>query len=212
MRAPAPPGRADRLLAFMTMRHEIRALLLAALLGAAPLAAPLAAQRAAQRAAGLPVELGVDAAVVTDDASDATTVVVPLQRLRVGVFVSPRLSLEPTLAYERTGADGASASGFDGTLGLVAHLSGQPTGRARTTSLFVRPFVGLARLSFGSEDEELDASATQARVGAGLGLKLPVADRLAWRLEGVYARAFESDEFPSANRFGVNVGLSFHTR
>ncbi len=184
-----------------------RLLPLLCLLGAAPLAA--------QRAPGLPIELGVDAAVVRDDATDVTTLSIPLRRLRAGFFLSPLLSLEPTLAYERASDDDGSASGFAGDLGLVAHLTGQPVGRARTAGLFVRPFVGVTRFSFSSDEDEFDdfdESATQASVGVGLGFKLPVADRLAWRLEGTYARALETDDFPAANRVGLNVGLSFHTR
>ncbi len=177
------------------------------LLGAAPLAA--------QRAPGLPIELGVDAAVVRDDATDMTTLSIPLRRVRAGFFLSPLLSLEPTLAYDRVSDEDGSASQFAGDLGLVAHLTGQPVGRARTASLFVRPFVGVTRLSFSSDDDEfgdLDESATQASVGVGLGFKLPVADRLAWRVEGTYTRALETDDVPAGNRVGLNVGLSFHTR
>ncbi len=174
------------------------------LLGAAPLAA--------QRAPGLPIELGVDAALVRDDATDVTTLSIPLRRLRAGFFLSPLLSLEPTLAYERASRDATSASRFAGDLGLVAHLTGQPVGRARTPSLFARPFVGVARRGVSSDERDFDESATQASVGVGLGLKLPVADRLAWRVEGTYARALETDDLPAANRVGLNVGLSFHTR
>ena len=173
--------------------------------------AAFAPTAASQLAPPLPIELGVDAAISTDDVTDATTIQVPLQRLRVGFFVSPRLSVEPALAFIRASGDGGSATSFTGDVGLLAHLAGVPTGRARTPSLFVRPFVGLTRASFDFDDDT-DGSTTRANAGVGLGVKLPVADRLAWRLEGVYTRAFKSDEFPAANAFALNVGLSFHTR
>ena len=181
-------------------------LLAAAVLGAAPLAA--------QPARTVPIELGVDAAISTDDVTDATEISIPLQRLRAGFFLSPRISLEPTLAYNRASADDGSANAFDGALGLLAHVVGSPTGHIRTSSLFVRPFAGLSRLSFDIDDPDggTNESVTQANAGVGLGVKLPVGDRLAWRLEGIYTRRFESDEFPSSNAFALTLGLSFHTR
>ena len=168
-------------------------------------AAPLAAQPAA------PIELGVDANITRDDRSDATTFALPLGRVRAGFFLSPSLSLEPALSVQRTSAENGSSTRVGGALGLLAHLGGVPTGRYRTTSVYVRPFVGFDRFSFDPDDGD-GASATQGNVGAGLGAKFPVGDRLAWRLEAVYTRLLETDDAPSGNLFGLNLGLSFHTR
>jgi hypothetical protein len=179
------------------------------------LVAAAAAPLAAQTSAPLPIELGVDAALQTDDQTDVTTLSVPLQRVRVGFFLSPRLSFEPTLAFERGSGDGASGSALAAGAGVLVHLAGAPTGRARTTSLFVRPFAGLTRASFDLDDPDFDLgseSVTQASAGVGLGLKFPVMDRLAWRVEGTFQRNFETDDLPAANVLGLTVGLSFHTR
>jgi hypothetical protein len=176
-----------------------------------------AAPAAAQRGASLPIELGVDAGVSRDDRADVTTFAFPISRVRAGFFLSPALSLEPTLGVMRMSGDGASATQSVGALGLVAHLAGVPTGRARTASFFVRPFVGFERASvdFDENDglfDDATTSATQAFAGAGAGFKLPVGDRLAWRIEGVFTRLLESDDRPAGSAFGLNVGLSFHAR
>ena len=173
--------------------------------------AGIAPAAAAQLAPKLPIELGVDASIGTDDLTDATSIQVPLQRLRVGFFVSPRLSVEPGLVLTHTSGDGVSFTSFGGDVGLLAHLTGVPTGRTRTPGVFVRPFVGLSRSSFDI-DAGTSGSTTQANVGAGLGVKLPVGDRLAWRLEGAYTRALKTDDLPAINAFALTVGLSFHTR
>jgi len=176
-----------------------------------------AAPAAAQRGASLPIELGVDAGVSRDDRADVTTFAFPISRVRAGFFVSPALSLEPTLGVMRMSGDGGSVTRSQGALGVVAHLAGVPTGRARTASFFVRPFVGFERTSVDFDENgglfDRDArSATQALAGAGAGFKLPVGDRLAWRIEGVFTRFVESDDLPDGSAFGLNVGLSFHTR
>ena len=176
-----------------------------------------AAPAAAQRGASLPIELGVDAGVSRDDRADVTSLEFPVSRVRAGFFLTPALSLEPTLGIMRVGDDEGSLTRSQGALGLLAHLTGVPTGRARTASFFVRPFVGFERTSLDLDEnngllDDPTTSATQGLAGAGVGFKLPVGDRLAWRIEGVFTRFLETDDLSGGNAVGLNVGLSFHTR
>lgn len=176
-----------------------------ALAAATLAAAPLAAQTGRLPGA---FELGVDAGVARDDEIDATVISVPVQRVRVGYFLSPTVSLEPAIGLNRVSGDGETITLFQGDLGVVAHLSGT----TRTAGVYVRPFVGLEVASFDS-DAFGDESDSRPRLGAGLGLKLPVLDgRLAWRLEGTFTRQFESGDRPGSNVIALLVGLSFLTR
>jgi hypothetical protein len=169
------------------------------------LAAPLTAQ--VGRTPGA-FEFGVDIGVGTDDQSDVTTIAIPVPRLRVGFFASPRLSLEPSVAFTRVSGDGDSFSTLDADVGLLAHLTGTP----QTAALYLRPFVGLQRIS-GDFNGVGSESMTRTRLGGGIGVKLPVLDhRLAWRLEGSFGRLLESDDTLASNQFAFTVGLSFLTR
>lgn len=183
-----------------------RSLAAVALLAGATVAAPSLAQAQTGRTAGA-WELGIDAGISTDDVTDATVISIPVRQVRVGYFVSPRVALEPSFALDRISGDGGSITQFNLQLGVLGHLTGTP----RTTSLYVRPFAGLQRgsASFDGDSE----SVTQTQLGAGLGLKFPVLEgRLAWRVEGLVARSFETDDLPASTGFGLTVGLSFFPR
>ncbi len=56
------------------------------------------------------------------------------------------------------------------------------------------------------------SSETQFNLGGGIGVKLPVAERMAARLEANYAHAFETDRFASSDAVSLTVGFSFFTR
>ena len=65
--------------------------------------------------------------------------------------------------------------------------------------------AGFTGVSGGGSD-------TQARIGVGLGTKIPFADRLATRLELNYGHAFSSSNSTGGNEIGASIGLSFFTR
>lgn len=172
----------------------------AVVLGAAPLAA--------QTAAPHPVELGVDAGVSFGFDPSVTTISVPTQRLRAGFFISNAISVEPAVAFNRVSFSGGSASSFIGDLGLLAHIAGTP----RTPQVYLRPSIGLQRASGRDDAFGAGGSLTQLRVGAGLGVKVPIIHRLSWRFEAGYLRTFESGGVPGRNNLNLSAGLSFFTR
>lgn len=58
-----------------------------------------------------------------------------------------------------------------------------------------------------------DESGSQGSVGGALGVKMPLAERLGWRLELGYARRFDDEPlFAAANIIFGSVGFSFFTR
>jgi hypothetical protein len=66
---------------------------------------------------------------------------------------------------------------------------------------YVRPFGGVNYIT--------DNGAVFT-LGGALGVKLPLAERLAARIEGSYVHGFDS--FYSGDAVGLMVGLSFFTR
>jgi len=176
---------------------RVRSRVLAMLIGSLCLTAPALAQ-------GRPVELGLDAGV-SFSLSDptVTTVNVPVQDLRAGFFVSDRVSVEPRVALSYVKVENSDAlTTATAALGALVHFSGD---RNRSQPYF-RPFGGLTFVDVGGGSE------TQFNLGGGIGVKLPVAERMAARLEADYAHAFETDRFASSDAVALTVGFSFFTR
>lgn len=162
---------------------------------AASVALALPASGAAQ---GRPVELGIDAGGSFDLSGSNTVVIgVPVQDFRAGFFVSDAVSIEPRIALNFIDQDGSSLTAIDAQLGPVIHFSPD---RSRAQG-YVRPFGGLSYIT--------DAGAVVS-LGGALGVKLPIAERLAARVEGSFAHGFDS--FYSGNAVGLTMGLSFFTR
>ena len=170
-------------------------------------------------AQGNPIELGIDASInrsISDPS--ATTVLLPTGPLggalitganksfRVGFFLSPTVSIEPAVSFILIDPEGEGSSRVLGLgLGALFHFSGDPAG----TQGYVRPFVGFDQFKSSGSDAENIIS-----VGAGIGVKLPVAKQLKARLEVAYVHGFEnSDAFiPAQDIISFLFGFSFYTK
>lgn len=157
-----------------------------------------------------PVELGIDAAVTIGLGDNSVTVVdIPAQAFRIGFFVSDRISLEPKFGLTTVSGEGDTFTSYIAELGLLYHFY-----RARVrpdpypypspaSAFYVRPFAGFVGASGGG------SSTTNGRLGVGLGMKVPLVNRLASRFEANFAHTF--GDF-SSNQIGLLAGLSFFTR
>lgn len=159
---------------------------------------------------GRPLELGADAAVTIGLGDNSVTVVdIPAQAFRIGFFLNDRISLEPKFGLTTISGGGDTFTSYLAELGLPIHwyrarMRGDPYPYPSPLSAFyVRPFIGL----LGTNTEGPDI--TNGRVGAGLGMKVPLASRLASRFEANFAHIF--GDFDS-NEIGLLAGLSFFTR
>ena len=171
----------------------------------------------AQDTAPRPIELGIDAAIRYRTADDAnlTSLEIPIPSFRVGFLLSDQLSLEPfgRIGWQRVSIedplpgqdDSDSFTTYDLGIGALFHFAPDRT----RTQPYLRPFVGISGFSGGGGDDD---SASQLSFGAGIGLKMPVADRLGWRIEATYTRLGEDEPFEGGNIFGLLFGLSFFTR
>ncbi|NNF26795.1 MAG: hypothetical protein HKN73_06230 [Gemmatimonadetes bacterium] len=161
-------------------------------------AAPLAAQ----------TEVGFDMALqVTDFASseefvdleNRTNLSFPAPHIRVAMFVTPQVAIEPRVGFTYSASGGASVSTTQVVVSGYYHFPRINGGRAA----FVRMGAGASILG-GSA-----VSDTQMLTEAGVGIKLPSRDRLLFRLEGFLGRAFESDRSRASTRLGASVGVSW---
>jgi len=122
---------------------------------------------------------------------------------RVGFFVSPTISIEPSFAFFILDEEGADNAVRVLGLGLAAliHLSSDPT----AAQFYVRPYVGMDNAKSGSNDAR-----SQFSVGGGVGVKLPVVEHFKFRMEAGYVHGFENtgDGIPSQDVIAVLLGFS----
>ena len=155
-------------------------------------------------AQGQPVELGVDGGLtISFNGSTSTSFQLPFQSLRAGFFPSDAVSLEPVvsvsyLKFEEV--DAIYTLGLE--FGALLHFISD---RSRAQPYF-RPFAGFQLLAAGGE------SLSQFHAGGGFGVKVPVANQLAVRLEVGFQHGFKNEDLSGGNSITAAVGLSFFTR
>ena len=155
----------------------------------------------AQKSSPRPIELGMDGGIsVGFDNPNVTTVSLPVQALRVGFFMNDNISLEPRVNFNSVSGGGVSVRSYALELGALYHLGGYSKG----SGLYVRPFAGIAGVGGDL------GSGSDAFLGAGVGVKLPFANRrLATRLEANFGHAFT--DVGGSNNLGLLFGVSlFH--
>ena len=145
-------------------------------------------------------EIGVDAGVqFTLDDPKTTTLQVPIPSIRMGFYISPVMSIEPSLGINHTSTPGLSLTTYDVGVGLLYHFAPSRL----DNQLYVRPFLGLTGVSGGgNSDSAVD-------FGAGFGVKVPVGSRFASRFEANLTHY--SNNGASTNAIGLLAGLSVYT-
>jgi hypothetical protein len=157
------------------------------------LASPSAAQE------GKAFELGVDGRVAYRATTpSSTTVNLPVDRMRVGYFLSPNFSFEPSLSYSSSSSNGSHSSRT--TLGFAIVPQFAQLGAAK---VYARPFVEYGFLRSTSQGQRTTSQVSS--VGGGIGVRVPLANRLMWRLEAAYESSTGQSQF-----MGL-FGLSFFT-
>lgn len=157
------------------------------------------AQRA--RSGGGPVELGIDGGITFGlDDPNTTIVALPVQSFRLGYFLNEKAEIEPRFNLNSAHGGGFSVTTYTFELGLLLIPKGDRVGKG----LYVRPFLGVVGLSGDVGDDN------SGYAGAGVGLKIPFADRrLAWRSEANFAHGFSNG---GSNQLGLSTGFSWFTR
>jgi hypothetical protein len=124
-----------------------------------------------------------------------TTIEIPAQQIRMGFFVSPALSIEPTFGLVSVSGGGVSGTVYNIGAGVLYHFS--PSRAAN--QFYLRPFLNVVGSSGGG------TSNSTAFFGVGGGLKVPLRDRIASRFEANFAHGNGN------NAIGLLAGLSFYT-
>jgi hypothetical protein len=150
-----------------------------------------------------PIEIGVDGSLSTTfDSPRITDLTIPVGRIRVGFFTSPRVSIEPFGALNYGHIEGSSFTSINFGVGGLYHF-----GAARSAPQpYVRPFMELVHHSQSSEF--VSGGTTAFALGGGVGVKLPIANRFAWRLEAALAHTFEQDHVRASTSLAGIFGLS----
>ena len=162
-----------------------------------------------QASAQRPIELGIDAGVSIGLGDNSVTVInIPAQAFRIGFFFDDNMSLEPKISLNTITGSGNTFTSYLFELGLLYHFYREGEGRrvypppALRSAFYVRPFAGIVGTSDGNSN-------TDAVLGAGIGMKVPLVSRLASRFEANFAHRFGD---ASQNQIGLLAGLSFFTR
>jgi hypothetical protein len=150
-----------------------------------------------------PIELGTDLGVAFDFAGGETmtTVSLPTAVLRVGFWMNDRISIEPNVNFTWVHIDGGSSTNVNGALALLYHFKTDVT----RTRPYITVFPGINHFDSDFGD------ATQFFAGGGLGVLVPMQERLAFRAEALYSHNFESDDVGGFDEVAARFGFSFFT-
>jgi len=159
------------------------------------------------------IDAGFNVTYVDDEDGSILSVGVPtaefgllLQHLRVARFLTPGIEVESSVGFSYLGDHGYSlwrlGVGVDGIYNLVA---GEDPGSTRPIP-FLR--AGGVLNVYGQEQ----SSETQLGLGAGAGVRFPLGNRFALRVEAGGARHFETDELQGHWDVTGSVGLSVFSR
>jgi hypothetical protein len=146
------------------------------------------------------IEIGIDGGIQYSFDANLFTIAVPFQRVRAAFPLEHRLAVEPALSFTRLSSEGQSVALLTIQVGALYDIDPSPN---RT---YVRPFAGIeyADASFTGGETVFD-------LGAGLGTRSRLADRLALRIEANLTGRFGA-EGGTDGVIGATVGLSFFTR
>jgi len=149
-----------------------------------------------------PLEFGGDAAVPVLFNPSAVVLTIPVSEVRVGYFVTPQIEIEPRVNLIAANGSGDSYTEVHLTVGALYHLT--PSRAAAQT--YVRPFASFSTVKFTGSDETRAGA-----LGIGLGVKLPMGSRFAFRPELDFAHTFAGDDVEDESRVQLLLGFSVYS-
>jgi hypothetical protein len=117
----------------------------------------------------------------------------------VGFYVSPGLSIEPTLSFSNLSSGGETIT-IVGIGAAVPVYFAKGWGRKG-------PYLA-PRFAYNSISQSGSSSTSQMTAGVGLGTKVPLNAMAALRLQASFDLGFESSDVSSTTAFGALIGLS----
>lgn len=170
------------------------------------LACVVAHPLSAQSRTGQPIEFGADASFgrIWEHVGNVgatftfTQLDVPAPTIRVAFPLNDQLAIEPTVSLTTQHTDASTSTFFTLDGALLYELSPDRT----RPQWFLRPFIGMHHES---------GNGNGLTAGGGVGLKVPMTNRIAARFEARYTYAsFPSDGWDQS--LGLLAGVSVYTR
>ena len=147
-----------------------------------------------------PIELGTDASIgILFNGGTLFSISAPIGQFRAGFRSGDNITLEPRGSLDILSGEGSTLTVFSGGLHVLYNLRSSSDSNSR---LYV---TGGGNIIFVDGS---GASNTDVQLGGGLGVRIPVVDRLAWRLEGRLDHQFDASVTSLTGIFGI----SFFTR
>ncbi|HYW50373.1 MAG TPA: hypothetical protein VE861_07200 [Gemmatimonadaceae bacterium] len=156
-------------------------------------------------------EFGLDAGAIFGLGDRSSfSVTIPAARARVGFFLNndSRWSIEPAAGFAYSKIESVPYQfDYNLELGALYHFRAPAafTYESRSSIAYLRPFVGLVGVATGGDDGGSD---NELSLGAGYGVKIPLRQGLALRLEGNAGYGLDNNAF----RLGAFAGISFFAR
>jgi hypothetical protein len=122
----------------------------------------------------------------------------PVGPIRIGLFITDQVSVEPSFSLNVVSDEDETRS----RVGLAGHVLWHMSGSGVRQGLFFG--VGGSMTSF-SDDE---MTVTQFGASGLAGARIPLTERLAFRVAGGYARFFENADFEARSSVYATAGLS----
>ena len=136
------------------------------------------------------------------DTPRVTIVQIPEPAIRLGFYMSDRVSLEPKVGFASVHDNSGTSTAFTAQVGMLFHFENNPIGRG----MYARPFVGVLG------EKATGYSEMRSVFGGGLGVKEAFSSRFASRLEVNYSHVSKVKDEPATNNLGILFGISVFSR
>jgi hypothetical protein len=157
-------------------------------------------------------EIGIDATLSRTLGGDhATSIALPDQLLRVGYFLTPHVSVESALTLSYQSIEGSSGLFTAVQAGVLLNRSADQ----KRPQLYLHPYAVVSSVRF-SADASIEgpyrSTVTRTGFGLGTGIRIPLAARLASRLEAQFDRVESVFGAEGQNNLHLALGVSYLTR
>jgi hypothetical protein len=157
-------------------------------------------------------EIGIDATLShTLDGDHATSIGLIDQLLRVGYFLTPHVSVESGLTLSYQSIEGSSGLFTAVQAGVLLNQSAEE----KRLQLYLHPYAVLSSVRFSADvsiEGPYSSTVTRTGLGLGAGMRIPLATRLASRLEAQFDRMESVFGAAGKNNLHLALGISYLTK
>ena len=153
---------------------------------------------------GAEITVGLGAlSIISSDGESLVGIGVNNQTVRLGLPLTEKVMLEPSISLLYLSGDGASTT----NLGIGAFVPFY-IGESTSQGLYLAPGALVMYSSFDGEDDFFDGSTSQVAVAFEVGNKSRISDAVSLRLAGQLTLALENDDNVGSTTIQGIIGLS----